>query len=192
MSAGIPESSYIQSSAISFLGQLNFRYVQLWAIDILPGAKNNFKAGGSIQNTQNVRVNNKLQNNLFGLENISNLMATAQLTRDISGKKARALRFQFNAGILNFNYRPGYAYTYDSEIIGLETNPVNWIFSDYSWSLNGWRFSTELEYLSFLPNGNIRSWAYVWDAMNSPGKHEAFQMARHQIRYAYYFHTKKR
>lgn len=208
MSAKIPESSFIQASAVSFLGQLNIRYIQLWTLDILPKTKYNFKAGGSVQSTQNFRINNQLQNNLLGLENISNLMASGQVTRDISrdktrelnlwllkptlNPKKRKLRFLFNAGILNFNYRPGYAYTYDSEINGLETNPVNWIFSDYSWSLNGWRFSTELEYMTFLPNGNIRSWSYVWDAMNSPGRHEAFQMARHQIRYSYYFHTKKR
>ncbi len=196
MSADIPESSFIQPSAVSFLGQLNIRYVQLRTIDILPDTKYNFKAGGSVQSTQNVRINNQLQNNLLGLENFSNLMASGQVTRDISRKRTRELkrklRFQFNAGILNFNYRPGYAYTYDSEINGLETNPVNWIFSDYSWSLNGWRFSTELEYITFLPNGNIRSWAYVWDAMNAPGRYEAFQMASHQIRYSIYFHTKKR
>lgn len=208
MFANIPESNFIQPSTGSFLGQLNMRYIQLWRLNILPNEKNNFKLGGSLQSTQDFRINNNLQNNLIGLENISNLMASGQIIRDISREKTRKLnfwllkptlnpvkrelRFQVNAGILNFNYRPGYAYIYDSEIIGLETNPINWIFSNYKWSLNGWRFNTELEYITYLPNGNIRSWSYVWDAINVPGRHETYQMANHQIRYTYYFHTRKR
>ena len=208
MSARIPESNFIQPETGSFFGLISARYLQLWKLKSLSTEKNNIKLGGIVQTTQNFRLNLDLQNNAFGLEHLTNIMASGQITRDISRNEARQLnfwlfkpilkqvkrdlRFQFNAGILNLNYRPGYTYVYNEEIAGLETNPVNWILSTYKWSLNGWRFNTRLEFITYLPNGNARSWSYVWDATNAPGRHEKFQMASHQIRFAYYFHTKKR
>jgi hypothetical protein len=208
LSAHIPESNYIQPYAGSTMFQLNIRYLRLWKLNSLSNPKNNVKIGGNVYVTQNFRNNPSLQNNSLGLENISNLMVSGQITRDISRKEARKLnlwlikptlkpvkrdlRFQFNAGILNFNYRPGYAYSYNEEIKGTEGSLMSEVFSGYKWSLNGWRFNTELEYITYLPNGNARSWSYIWEAANAPGRHESFQMASHQIRYTYYFQTKKR
>lgn len=208
LSAQIPKSNFIQPSAGSNLIQLNLRYVRLWKLNSFSNAKNNIKLGGIVHVTQNVRINQYLQNNMLGFENISNIMVSGQITRDISRKEARKfnlwlfkptlkavkrdLRFQFNAGILNFNYRPGYAYSYVGELAGTETNSFYELLSNYKWSLNGWRLNTQMEYITYLPNGNARSWSYVWDAVNAPGKYEIFQMASHQIRYTYYFQTKKR
>jgi hypothetical protein len=207
-SARVPESNYIQPGGFAIYGKFDLFYQELWKLEVLSDAKNNTKVGGAIVSTQNIRGNPGLQNNAMGLENISNLMASAQWTRDISRTKEkqlnlwiwkptlkpvkRDLRFLLNVGVLNFNYRPGYAYSYDSEINGSDTNPVEWAFSNYKWSLNGFRLKTQLEYIKYLPNGNARSWSYVWEAAHAPGKHEAFQMASHQIRYTIHFHTKKR
>ena len=206
MTARIPSSSFIAAATGSFLGQLNFRYLQLWKLKRLSDAKHNVKIGGLMQTTQNVRINANLQNNSLGLERLSNLMFSVQVRRDLSRKadkdwkiwfikgklkaKQRSLRWQFNTGILNFNYRPDYAYSSQGEIIGLETNPLSLILSNYKWSWNGWRLSSEFEYLRYLANGNARAWAYVWEAAHAPGRHESFQMASHRLRYSYYFHTK--
>jgi hypothetical protein len=135
-------------------------------------------------------------------------MASGQIIRDVSRKTQRQLNlwlfkptlkpvkkellFQFNAGLLNLNSRPGYAFYYFEEIVGLETQLSSWLLSNYKWTLNGWRFNTAFEYIKYLPNGNAKSWSYVWDAANAPGRFETFQMASHQIRYTYYFHTKTR
>lgn len=205
--ARIPENQLIQPYSTSVLGQFNLRYLQLWKIKNWSNNLYNVKVGGAIQTTQNIRTNFDLGNAGFGIENISNLLASGQVTRDISRTKTKELdlwffkpilkplkrdiRFQMNIGILNLNYRPGYAYVYDSEIIGIETDILSWVFANYKWSLNGYRINTELEYITYLPNGNARSWSYVWDIANAPGKYETFQMASHQIRYTYYFHTKK-
>ena len=208
MTAKIPESDFIQPSSEAIFFNINLRYHQLWKLGPLSNEKDNIKVGGTLISSQNFRTNTSLQNNALGLENITNLMASAQITRDISRKEPRQLnlwlfkltlkpvkrdlRFLFNAGILNLNHRPGYVYSYKSEIVGLETNALSWVLSNYKWSLNGWRFNTEFEYITYLPNGNAHSWAYVWDAAHAPGKHEAFQMASHQFRYTYYFYTKSR
>lgn len=208
MSAKVPKSDFIQSGASALFGHLGFYYHELWKIKALSNQNYNLKVGGSFITSQHVRFNQSLENNAVGLENLSNLMASAQITRDVSRRKTkklnlflfkpslkpvkRDLRLLVNVGVLNFNFRPGYAYSYDSEIIGTETNPVQWAFSNYSWSLNGWRAQTHLEFTTYLPNGNARSIAYIWEAANAPGKHEAFQMASHRIQFAIQFHTKKR
>lgn len=204
----VPESKLIQPGGLAGYGKFNIFYQELWKIKAISDAKNNFKVGGAINLTQNVRANPALQNNTMGLENISNLMASAQWTRNIDRNEdkqlnlwlfkptlkaaKRDLRFLINVGVLNFNFRPGYAYAYDSELNGMETNPVEWAFANYKWSLNGWRLKTQLEYIKYLPNGNARSLSYVWEAANAPGKFEAFQMASHQLRYSIYFNTKTR
>lgn len=206
--AYVPESDFIQPFSGANFIQLNLRYLRLWKLNAFSSAKNNIKLGGVVHVTQNFRTNPSLFNNSFGFENISNIMVSGQIIRDISRKEARKLnlwlikptlkavkrdlKFQFNAGILNFNYRPGYAYSYLGELEGTKTSALSELFSDYKWSLNGWRLNTQLEYITYLPNGNARSWSYVWDAAHAPGKHEAFEMASHQIRYTYYFQSKKR
>ena len=205
MSADIPASNYLQPSAFATFIQLHFRYLRLWDFNRLSNEKRNIKLGGSVVNTTNIRPNSGLFNNALGVENITNIMATLQITRDISRMTERKInlgifkpvlkpkkmecRFQLNAGLLNVNSRPGYAFSYADELNGLET--AAWILSDYRLSVNGWRFNTELEWIKYLPNGNARSWAYVWDAAHVPGKFEAFQMATHQIRYTLYFNTTK-
>ncbi|PKR81068.1 hypothetical protein CW751_05650 [Brumimicrobium salinarum] len=208
LTARISQSDLIQPSTLGFMGNFNLFYQQLWKIEYLSNQKNNTKVGGALQLTQNVRGNPALQNNAMGLENLSNLSAAAQWTRDISRVQEkqlnlwiwkptlkpikRDLRVLLNVGILNFNYRPGYAYSYDGELKGTETNPVEWAFENYKWSLNGWRLQTQIEYIKYLPNGNARSLSYVWQAAHAPGKFEDFQMASHRLQYTIYFHTKKR
>lgn len=206
--ARVPQSNYIQTGSFGGYGKFNIFYQELWKIETLSDKKNNVKVGGAINITQNIRANPGLQNNTMGLENISNLMVSAQYSRDISRTEdkqlnlwffkptlktaKRDLRLLLNVGVLNFNYRPGYAYAYDSEINGMETNPVQWAFANYKLSLNGWRLKTQLEYVKYLQNGNARSLSYVWEAATAPGKFEDFQMASHQLRYTIYFNTKTR
>lgn len=200
----VPKSKLIQPGGLAYYGNLTLYYHQLWKIEALSNEKFNMKVGGALNITQNVRANPALQNNAMGLENLSNLMASAQVTMDISRKTPkeykrftlkpvkRELRLLVNVGVLNFNYRPGYAYTYDSEMNGTKSRPVAWAFSNYKLTLNGWRINTELEFIKYLPNGNARAWSYVWEAAHAKGRYEPFQMASHRIQYTLYFHSKKR
>jgi hypothetical protein len=209
MSARIPKSNYIQPKTNAVFAQLNIRYNRLFQLKSISNEKVNYKLGGLAQTTQNFRINQNLQNNAIGLENITNLMVSAQMTRDVSRNRQRTfnfglfkirrspvkrdLRFQLNYGIANFNYRPGYAYTYVPEINGSETSFIKFLRSSYKWSyFDGQRLNTDLEFIIYLPNGNATSWSYTWDIAHVPGNYQAFQMASHQIRYRLYFHAKKR
>lgn len=209
MSARTQKSDFLQPNTNAIFSQLTIRYQQLWQSDRFSNKRNNIKIGGVIQTSQNLRLNLEFDNSALGFENISNIMASGQITRDISRTESRQinlwiykptlkpvkreLRLQFNFGIMNFNYRPGYTNVYVDEFNGLETNPIGYLLSNYKWSFfNGWRANSELKLITYLKNGNARSWSYAWDAISAPGRYEKFQMASHQIRYTYYFSTKKR
>jgi hypothetical protein len=207
MSANIPTSNYLKRAVTSTFVQMSLRYVQLYELKSLSKQKNKYKAGFALHATQNFRMNRFLQNNATGVENVSNVMLTGQVMRDVSRsseKKVnllffkptlkpvkRDLRFQLNVGVLNFNYRPGYAFAYEGYLTS-NTSPLLWILNNYSWSLNGWRTQGELELLTYLEGGNARSWTYVWSAMHIPGKFENFQMAMHQIKYTVFFQRTKK
>ena len=209
MSARIPKSNYMQPETNAIFAQLNIRYNRLFRLNSISTDRVDYKLGGLAQTTQNLRANPSLFNNALGLENITNIMVSAQMTRDVSRNRNRTLnfrlfkinlrpvkrdlRFQLNYGLANFNYRPGYAYLYVPEINGTETTNLQFFLSSYKWSgFDGQRVTTDLEYIIYMPNGNASSWSYTWDIASAPGNHELFQMASHQIRYRMYFHTKKR
>src|SRR5690554_1116971 len=116
----VPKSNFIQPGGLAGFANLRFFYQELWKLEQLSNAKNNTKIGGGFMLTQHVRGNPALQNNAIGLENLTNLMVSAQWRRDISRTEAkelnllffklmsspvkRNLRFLLNVGILNFNY----------------------------------------------------------------------------------------
>lgn len=203
-----PKSNDLDRVNISTLSTFQIYYHYLYKLKKLSSETWNFKAGPSLVITQNIRLNPGLFNNALGLENISNIMASGLVTGNISRvqardinfyffkihlpRRTREIRMQLNAGVLNFNFRPGYAYAYDAEIIGTQTSPLEWILANYSLSVNGWRFQTRIEWLWYLHNGNAFSLIYNWDALHAPGRYEAFQIAVHNIGFAYYFERKIR
>jgi hypothetical protein len=163
-----------------------------------------FWAGGSWTNSFNFRSNKSLGNNAVGFEAFINLMASFKVgydlshqrsgtrkflfvfNREISPKKQNA-HFRFDAGLLNWNYRPGYAYKVMPELDGTKTNPLQFAFAGYDWSRNGYRFGTELSFTRYKESGNAVQWAYLWDVVHAPGRFEPFQMAVHRLRLTLYF-----
>ncbi len=160
------------------------------------------KIGGTIMSTTNIRNNQALMNNSFGLENISNLMFSGKLFADISRKRTRIINLGFfqiklkpslknisltiNTGLLNFNYRPGYAYNYLPEINGVRMNN----FKDYKLSLNGYRINTQLSFSKQLKNKNILRASYLYDLYKAPGRYEPFSSGKHSIRFSLMFNYK--
>ncbi|MBN1927192.1 MAG: hypothetical protein JW798_15270 [Prolixibacteraceae bacterium] len=198
--ANAPISDYFQTYTSATMMGLNIYDHYLFQVfePVLPEIVD-VKIGGAIHSTTYFRLNESLNNNGNGIESIFNLMFSAKSTFDISRNKPFTLDFflfkktfkpvkrdislQFNAGLLNLNYRPGYAYNSDAEINGSETNILEYILDSHSWSINGCRFVTKIEYARFRPSGNGYKWAYVWDVAVVPGKFETFQIATHKLQY---------
>jgi len=206
--AGTPESDFFPALTEGFFISINSYFHYLHRIDKISSQKNNFKLGGAILSTQNIRINPHLENAAVGLENISNLMLVGKLKMDISRTEPvrfkflfidttwhplrRYVDFQANLGVLNFNRRPGYAFVYHNEWDGTDTDPASWVLDAYEWSLNGWRLGTTVEYSWFRPSGNGRKISYLWDAAHAPGRYESMQMASHTIRYTLILNNNRR
>jgi hypothetical protein len=198
--SGSHTSNFNNTSNISSFTGIDLLIRHLYSV----GSYHNISAGigGTILSTTNMRSNKSLMNNSFGLENISNLMLSGKLSADISRNKPgvinlgifnirlnpakRFISFTLNAGILNFNYRPGYAYNYLPEVNGVKMNN----FKDFKLSLNGYRINTLLSFSRELKNKNIIKASYQYDLYKAPGRYEPFSHGRHSVRLALMFNYK--
>ncbi|MDD2411447.1 MAG: hypothetical protein RBS19_02885 [Bacteroidales bacterium] len=197
--AANPLPATASNSTLAMMNTSNLYYHFLHKLTTFYNNKYKISLGGSFMNSFNVRLNPALNNNSVGIENFSNFMFSFKLNRDISRHQIiiedlflfkrklmpakRSLSFQCNIGLLNFNYRPGYAYNYLGEMDGSSTNPLIYAIENHQWSMNGIRLNTKLEFSYFKPYKNGSKWAYVWDFANVPGKFESYQSAFHRIEY---------
>jgi len=203
VSARIPKSSYLQAHTNAYFINTQFYDSWLIKIDKLSGEKYDVKLGGVLVSNFNSRLNPSFQNAGAGIEFLVNGMFSGKICWDISRKSEkirnlyfikqtlspvkRSIAFQLNTGLLNMNFRPGYAYLSDGAINGSDTKWVSYFLSGHSWSVNGWRFGSRLEYTKYKPNGNGIKWSYIWDALNAPGKFESLQVASHSIQFTLMF-----
>ncbi|MCC5943468.1 MAG: hypothetical protein JJT94_00930 [Bernardetiaceae bacterium] len=206
--ADMPESNYFQgfTSSTFVNAQLYGHYLR--QINTLSNDKLKIKVGPALASDLNFRFNGGLGNAGAGSEILLNLMLGAQAVYDFSRKESkeqdwllftrklrpikRELSFQLNVGVLNFNYRPGYAYLSDFEFDGSDTSPLVFLYGGHKLYLNGYRLRTHVAYTSYRQNGNAHSWSYHWDAAHAPGGYEIFQMAIHRFQYTLMFHRSKK
>ncbi len=203
--AQAPRSSYFQTfnSALFFNFSSYGHYLRN-----LPKSNDSrfsFLVGGSVRSDANVRFNERLGNASGGLEALANVAAAGKVMYDASRRQAKTLNLKFktfelkpvkrqldfrlNAGMLNFNYRPGYSYVHDSELDGDNSSGLGWLLSEHRWKLNGWRLSTALGFTRYRSNGHAVRVEYRWDAVHAPGRYESFQMAAHNLRLVFMFNT---
>lgn len=202
--AQLSDEQTYKTKSTSVFSSSSLVYSYLHQLSKLTKGKFTFAAGGMWFNTFNFRLNQSLGNNAVGMEFFSNIMASGRVTYDASHSKSgrryflkylyftrqprnQRLSFQLNAGLLNWNYRPGYAYKELPELDGSKTNPFALVLSGFDWKLNGYRFGSELGFIRFKQNGNAVKWAYCWDILHAPGRFEAFQMAMHRIQFSLFF-----
>lgn len=193
-------NSLERSGAVASVVFIN--YSRLYQIKSLSSDKWNFKVGGKIDLTGNIRQNPSLLNNSTGIEAFQTLFASAKVTRDISRTaikqkkflfirykrypQRRELSFQLNPSVINSTYRNGYAYISQASVVGSE-DP----FSDYKLSVfSGFRINTALDYTRYLKNGNGIKLSYLWDAYKTGGSLPRFEMSHHLLQVALLFKVK--
>jgi hypothetical protein len=202
-----PKSDYFQAGGESFLTALTAYYEYLRPLPKYRGEDFKWKVGAGGVLTQNVRGNLNLQNAGLGLESLGSLMGISRWEWDVSRKTAkekkclfvkkwkepqkRSLAFQLNAGLLNFNYRPGYNYVDFPNIDGTLTNNLQFLLDGYQWSMNGYRLGTRIELSRFYRSGNGVRISYLWDVIHAPGQHQSFQMATHRIQTSMIINNRK-
>jgi hypothetical protein len=196
--ASVPDNSEfeVKTPARFFSGNVNYNYLR--KTEFL-SPKYLLYLGLSAVSRFHFRINPALGNNGTGVEAFFNFMASGRIEKDFSKKSGegkawlvfrrknetnRTLAFQLNIGLLNFNYRPGYAYSGFSEFDGTNTNGLQFILNEHSWSLNGMRFQSRLEWIINKRKKYSNRWVYSWELITAPGKYEEFQFVAHSFTYS--------
>ena len=202
--ARVPETEFKQSKYSSIFSSSDISYQFLAPTPKLNRGKWAFHAGGVWMNTFNFHLNQSLGNSAAGIEAFIHLMGSGKVTYDMSHQKTgtrkvlfffhreqhpqrQFLSFQLNAGILNWNYRPDYAYKELPEVDGTKLNPFKLVTNGSAWALNGYRVGTQLNFIRTKESGNAVEWSYLWDVLSAPGRADKFQMAAHRIQCTLYF-----
>ncbi|MFA9392583.1 MAG: hypothetical protein ACERKD_22430 [Prolixibacteraceae bacterium] len=193
----------VQQNFTSSLGASFYAYYsRLYKVESLSGERFNFKTGGRIDLATNVRSNGSLGNNGFGLELIPTLFGSVKTTFDVSRKTAidkhlwfikchrevrkRSLSYQLNLGIVNTSYRNGYIYNNQSFLLNDEKTFAGYVFSAFS----GFRMNSSLDYTIYLKNCNAVRFTYLWEAYQTGGELDKFELASHSFKFALLFNTK--
>ena len=201
-----PLSTFFQTSTSSSFLSGSVYVHSLFTLPSLSNEKRTVQLGGAMANTWNIRSNPSLFNNGFGMESFANLFLSGKGIYDISRKHSvvqdfvlftrtlqpakRNISLQLNIGLLNLNYRPGYAYNADVALDGSNTDPLAFLLDGHAWKVNGYRLNTHLHYTKYIPNGNGHRWSYIWDIAQAPGRFEPFEMVTHRIQYTLLIQTK--
>lgn len=210
-SLGIDIASGISGAHVDEVqvGESIFNSISLWHTRLyqLPGWSDNrwnYMVGGSMITTANLRLNEELQNNSVGFEGFANLMGSFKVSRDVSRlrekhkrlffinytlkPRRRSLSYQLNIGVWNNSLRNGYAYLGQSGVV----NDPGFLKAYEIQVFSGMRFSSELHYTLHLTgarNNAVRV-SYIWDALRTKDGPDAFDMARHAVRFTLLYNTK--
>jgi len=190
------------SQTFSTVNSIGTNYSRLYQINALSKNDWNFKAGGMMDVTFDLRVNPYLQNNAMGSELFATLFASSKLTKDFSREETkhkkiwfvkynlqpreRQLSFRLNLALINSTLRNGYAYSGQSYLV----NDLKF-FDEYQFNVfSGYRISSSLDYTYYLKNKNALQFSYVWDAYQTGGDLDKFEMAHHIFKFSLMFNTK--
>lgn len=196
-SAKLPTTNSLSTNYSSIYLNIPFYYDHLRKIHRWDYKEYNILIGGAFLTTINSRLNSALFNASAGFDIESSFMFSSKIEKDISRKKTkkvklwlikkelqpkkRTIGFQFNTGILNFNYRPNYTNLSESEIDGSNTNWVKFALDGYRVSWNGWNLNSQIDLTFHKKNGNRIKWAYEWSASHVPGRYEPLDFSFHQL-----------
>lgn len=191
-------------STFSNVEILDLFYSKLYAFPKLCHNTFNTKIGFQLQGTELIRYNGSLLNNSYGTEMFLNLMGSIKFTKDLSrnevserkiwffkyklNEKKRYLALRTNVGLINSTYRNGFIYGGQSHVLN---DPK--LYDGYTFNVfSGFRVSSRLDYTHYLKNKNSVQFSYAWDAFQTGGDLDKFQMAGHTLCLTLLFNTNNR
>lgn len=201
-SFGEYKTDFNEHSSQSQVNTVSLNYLELFELKKLSSSKANIKIGGQVNSTVNFRENSELFNNSEGVDIISTVFGSAQVTFDLSrkaekqgrflfieykaNKRIRSLSYTLNVGLINSSYRNGFAYTSPSAPLNEDD-----FFAGYEFLIfSGFRMSSSLDYTIYLHNKNAIQFSYIWDAYRTSGHHDNFEMAAHILKFSLLFGLK--
>jgi len=200
-SFGKPKTDFNENVTTSQFKRFEIYYSQLYRFGGWSNDNFNTNWGWMLNTTGNFRINSALQNNALGMELFPTIFASFKLTKDISRQeekdkkflfvkyklkeKQRNLSLRLNIGLLNSSFRNGYVYSGQKDVLNEST-----LFDGYEFkAFSGFRASTGLDYTRYLKNKNAIQISYIWDAYQTGGNLDKFEMANHIFKFTLLFNT---
>jgi len=190
-----------KQTASSKISSASIYYSRLYRLNKLSSEAWNFKVGGEILATGNLRGNHSLQNNGRGIESFHSLLGSVKITRDLSRKETKDrkflffkytlnpvkmnLAFRFNVGLVNSYYRNGFIYANQTDIKNGDKLLEGYKFHFFS----GQILSSALDYTYYLKNKNALQISYIWRAYTTNENVNNFEMANHTLKFTLLFNT---
>jgi hypothetical protein len=177
------------------------KYYQLYNIK-LKNEKWNLAVGGELNSFSDIRVNQSLMNNAFGMEHFFTIFASGRISKDISRNtdriysvlnykfklpaRKRTLSYTQNISLYNSVFRNNYIYLNHDFIVN-----ENSILGNYEHkAFSGFRLASQLDYTHYLKNCNAIQVSYKWQAIQTAKESHRFEFASHKIQLSFLFNTK--
>lgn len=198
----LSNDSYKEAS----FSRLDLHFGQLFGVDRLSILGLNTKIGYKLSASGNLRINQSLSNNGIGAEGFVNLSGALKLTKDFSREKTvqkkllfipyklkakkRDVSAQFNIGVVNGNFRNGFAYQNNAPSTN-KWNIEDLLFSGHEFHVfDGYRFNFDPAYTRYLKNNNAIKFAYRWEALSTGDNFGKLQQSQHSLEVSMHFNTK--
>lgn len=192
------------------MGSASIQHSELFQILKRTESKWNFKVGGLVDGTFNLRSNSSYQNAATSYDLISSLMGSFQVARDVSRlrekekklwfmnvhlmPRMRQLSFRLNIALINTFYRAPY-----NQLPGDDGTYESSLFDGFYFSAgSGFRLGTSLNYTVEVNGRDAIQLSYLWEAY-ATGKTEAtanrperLEIAHHTFSFAYLLKKNRR
>ncbi|MBW7868627.1 MAG: hypothetical protein H3C31_09915 [Brumimicrobium sp.] len=207
LSAKLPKTYMPTGNTMTHVIGINLSTTHLWRTPWIPSDKWTFEIGGSFKSSPYGKINPSLFNNAFSASYFLNIMSSGKISYDLSrtnsyfkttkkGKEKlktavqRKLNFQFDAGLLNLSYLPGFTNVYMTEY-GDDMKMVKGMFKEYKATLKGFRFDFKLEFLHLFSTGNGHRLALVTSVLHTPGRYRPLDFGATFLQYTMLINQKK-
>lgn len=196
LSLGLAFSSVAGENSIGVIINSDLYYSRLFNIKPLAYKGWQTKVGGTLSVLFINRLNPDLRNNSVGFEFFPTLFGSFKIGKDFSrhlpfrkkkGSRNQHFSFQLDVGLLNTNFRNGYAYTAHSPFY----NGSN-VFENHQYNvLSGFRIRSTVNYILYAKTTkNALKLSYNWTGVISGENPDRITMSNSLISFSYLYRVK--
>lgn len=190
-------SSVNKESSLGIIINSDINYTQLYTIPALTFKGWQTKVGGTLSVLFVNRLNSDLRNNSIGFEFFPTLFGSFKIGKDFTrhiplrkkkGPRKQHFSVRLDVGLINTNFRNGYAYTAHSPFYNGSD-----VFENHQFNvLSGFRIQSAIDYILYAkntPNGFKVS--YNWSGVLSGENPDRFAMSKGLVAFSFLYRIDK-
>jgi len=191
-------SSVEGETSFGSIQSIDLNYNRLYSLKSLSFRGWQSKVGGTISVLAIQRLNTDLSNNALGLDFFPTLFGSFKIGKDFTkylpfrkkkGARHQHFSIQLDVGLINTNFRNGYAYTIHSPLY----NEPDSLFVDYQFNLfSGLRIRSTVDYILYAKNTkNAIKLSYNWAGVRSGENPNRFALSNGLLSFSLLYRLNK-